>query len=112
MIEKRQRRRRDGQAYTVWRVRYYDGVTERSKTFDRAGDARAFEAKIRTLKRSGALAELDAGQETLRDFAQEWWKTYATANLQRSTSRPTPACGTATPFPDSAITSFESSRRA
>ena len=62
MIEKRQRRRRDGQTYTVWRVRYYDGVSERSKTFDRAGDARAFEAKIRTLKRSGALAELDAGQ--------------------------------------------------
>ena len=54
MVQKRERRRRDGSTYAVWRVRWYDETsTERSKTFDRAADARAFEAKIRALKRSG-----------------------------------------------------------
>jgi len=85
VIDKRQRRRRDGRPYTVWRVRWYEEGRERSKTFDRAADARAFEAKIRTLKRGDALAELDAGKETLAEFVQEWWTTYAAVNLERST---------------------------
>jgi integrase len=85
-MEKRQRRRRDGGAYTVWRVRWYDASgRERSRSFDRAADARAFDAKVRTLKRSDALAELDAGTETLAEFAAEWWRLYASANLERST---------------------------
>ncbi len=88
MVEKRERRRRDGTSYAVWRTRWRDerGV-ERSKTFDRATDARAFEAKVRTLKRSGALADLDAGTETLADFVEEWWLVYAGPNLERSTLR-------------------------
>jgi hypothetical protein len=73
MVERRERRRRDGTVYAVWRARWRDehGV-ERSKTFDRAADARAWEAKIRMMKRSGALAELDAGTETLAEFVEEW----------------------------------------
>jgi integrase len=86
MIEKRQRQRRDGSTYAVWRVRWYDTTgAERSRTFDRAGDARAFEAKVRTLKRTDDLDELDAGKETLADFAAEWWEQYAVGNLARNT---------------------------
>src|SRR5215212_8864891 len=88
MVEKRVRRRRDGSTYAVWRVRWYDDTgAERSKTFDRASDAKAFEAKIRTLKRTGALADLDAGNETLAEFVEEWWRVYAGPNLERATLR-------------------------
>ena len=88
MIEKRERRRRDGTTYAVWRVRWRDETgSERSKTFDRVGDARAFEAKLRLLKRTGALGDLDAGQETLAEFVEEWWQVYAGPNLERSTLR-------------------------
>jgi hypothetical protein len=69
MIERRERRRRDGTVYAVWRARWRDETgAERSKTFDRAADARVWEAKVRTMKRAGALAELDAGTETLAEF--------------------------------------------
>jgi len=87
MIQKRHRRRADGTQYTVWRVRWYESDRERSRTFDRLRDARAFEAKVRTLKRSDGLSELDAGTETLADFAEEWWRVYAQPNLERSTLR-------------------------
>jgi integrase len=88
MIERRERRRRDGTVYAVWRARWRDETgTERSKTFDRAADARAWEAKIRMMKRGGALAELDAGTETLAEFVEEWWLVYAGPNLERSTLR-------------------------
>src|SRR3954470_1371842 len=88
MIERRERRRRDGTPYSVWRTRWRDETgAERSKTFDRAADARAWEAKIRMMKRGGALAELDAGTETLAEFVEEWWLVYAGPNLERSTLR-------------------------
>src|SRR5437763_11631153 len=85
MIQRRERRRRDGRPYTVWRVRWYEGAHERSRTFDRAADAQAFEAKVRTLKRTDGLAELDAGTETLTQFVEQWWKLHAGPNLARST---------------------------
>jgi integrase len=84
-IERRLRRRKDGQRHAVWRVRWYVGGRERSRTFDRAADAQAFEAKVRTLKRTDALAELDAGKETLAAFAEQWWELYARPNLSRNT---------------------------
>ena len=88
MIERRERRRRDGTTYTVWRARWRDETgAERSKTFDRAADARVWEAKVRTMKRAGALAELDAGTETLAEFVEEWWLVYAGPNLERATLR-------------------------
>ncbi len=88
MVERRERRRRDGTVYSVWRVRWRDETgAERSKTFDRAADARAWEAKVRMMKRSGALAELDAGTETLAEFVEEWWLVYAGPNLERATLR-------------------------
>jgi integrase len=84
-IERRQRRRKDGKQYMVWRVRWYAGGRERSRTFDNAADARAFEAKVRTLKRTDGLEELDAGKETLAAFAERWWELYARPNLSRNT---------------------------
>src|SRR4051794_11277665 len=88
MIERRERRRRDGTVYAVWRARWRDETgAERSKTFDRAADARAWEGKVRMMKRGGALAELDAGTETLAEFVEEWWLVYAGPNLERSTLR-------------------------
>ena len=102
MVERRERRRRDGTTYFVWRTRWRDerGV-ERSKTFDRATDARAFEAKLRTLKRSGALADLDAGTETLAEFVEEWWLVYAGPNSNARRCVSTRSCGTGTRSRDS-----------
>ncbi len=85
MIERRERRRSDGSVRVVWRVRWYEGERERSRSFDRRADARAFEGKVRTLKRSDALADLDAGRETLAEFAEQWWQLYAVPNLERRT---------------------------
>src|SRR3954468_22096881 len=105
MIEKRQRKRRDGRPYNVWRVRWYDATGgERSRTFDRAADAQAFEAKVRTLKRADDLVQLDAGKETLAQFAAEWWEQYAVGNLARKTSRGTRPPGTVTCSRGSAAT--------
>jgi hypothetical protein len=86
MIEKRRRRRANGSISVVWRVRWHDETgAERNKTFDRVADARVFEAKVRTLKRMGDLADLDAGTETLTEFWDEWWTLHAQPNLERST---------------------------
>ena len=69
-------------------MRWGDETRSRAQqAFDRAADARAFEAKIRTLKRTGALADVDAGSETLAEFVEEWWKVYAGPNLERATLR-------------------------
>lgn len=89
-IDKRKRRGRDGKAYMVWRVRWYDEGrgSERSKTFPRGTKyevAEAFETRVKTLKRAGGLDRLDAGRETLADFAERWWADYAAVNLAVST---------------------------
>ena len=86
VIQKRERKRRDGKAYSVYRVRWYEaGGRERSRSFDTLADAKAFEGKVRTLKRTDGLAQLDAGTETLAAFAAEWWELYAKPNLERAT---------------------------
>jgi integrase len=86
VIERRRRRRANGSTSTTWRVRWHDeSGAERNKTFDRVADARVFEAKIPTPKRTGDLAELDAGTETLAEFWEEWWQLHAQPNLERAT---------------------------
>ncbi|MCA1703223.1 MAG: hypothetical protein LC808_08090 [Actinobacteria bacterium] len=88
MIEKRERKRRDGKTYSVYRVRWYEAAgRERSRSFDSRADAKVFEGKVRTLKRSDGLAQLDAGTETFAEFAAEWWELYAKPNLERATLR-------------------------
>jgi len=46
VIQRRERRRRDGTAYVVWRVRWHEADgSEPNRTFDSQADAVAFEAK-------------------------------------------------------------------
>jgi integrase len=66
-------------------VRYREGRRNRSRVFDRKKDAVAFEAEIKRRKRLGGLAELNAGDERLADFAQTRWRLHAKPNLATST---------------------------
>lgn len=70
---------------TVWLVRWREGNRNRSRNFDRKRDAEAFDAEQRRRRRLGDLDLLDAGRETLADFAQEWWRLYAEPNLAAKT---------------------------
>ena len=85
-IERRHRRRKNGEEYVVWRVRWTTETgVKRAATFDTERDAKDFEARLRLLRRSNDLASLDAGRETLAEFVQEWWELEATARLERAT---------------------------
>ena len=75
--------RKDGSV--VWRVRWRQGGRNRSKVLGRKRDAEAFDAELVRRKRTGELAQLDAGKESLADFGEEWWRLYAEPNLARST---------------------------
>jgi hypothetical protein len=75
--------RKDGRV--VWRVRWRQGGRNRSKVLGRKRDAAAFDAEITRRKRTGELAQLDAGKEPLADFGKEWWRLHAEPNLAKST---------------------------
>lgn len=75
--------RKDGSV--VWRVRWRQGGRNRSKVLGRKRDAEAFDAELRRKKRTGELAALDAGKETLAEFGEEWWRLYAEPNLAATT---------------------------
>jgi integrase len=75
--------RRDGSV--VWRVRWRQGGRNRSKVLGRKRDAEAFDAELVRRKRTGELAQLDAGKESLAAFGEEWWRLYGEPNLARST---------------------------
>ena len=75
--------RNDGSV--VWRVRWRQGGRNRSKVLGRKRDAEAFDAELIRRRRTGELAQLDAGKELLADFGEEWWRLYAEPNLARST---------------------------
>ena len=75
--------RKDGSV--VWRVRWRQGGRNRSKVLGRRRDAEAFDAELRRKKRTGELAALDAGKETLAEFGEEWWRLYAEPNLAAMT---------------------------
>jgi len=77
--------RKDGQV--LWRVRWRQGTHNRSKVLGRKRDAEAFDAEIRRRRRTGELGLMDAGNETLAQFGEEWWRLYAEPNLSRSTLR-------------------------
>jgi len=77
--------RTDGQV--VWRVRWRQGGRNRSKVLGRKRDADAFDAEIRRRRRLGDLGLIDAGNERLADFGEEWWRLYAEPNLSKSTLR-------------------------
>lgn len=75
--------RKDGSV--VWRVRWRQAGQNRSKVLGRKRDADAFDAELRRRKRTGELAALDAGKETLAEFGEEWWRLYAEPNLAATT---------------------------
>lgn len=79
-IERVERKRGAG-----WRVRWREHGRNRARVFDRKKDAVAFEAEARRRNRLGELATLDAGQETLQEFADDWWRLYAAPNLAPAT---------------------------
>jgi integrase len=69
-----------------WKVRWHEGSRARSQTFDSKRDALDFDAEVKRRKRTGALAELDAGKKTIAEFTeQEWWPLHAERDLTRRT---------------------------
>ncbi len=71
---------------SLWRVRWRDASgTNRSRRVGRKRDAIAFDAEMRRLRRTGDLDLLDAGEQTLSDFAQEWTRLYAIPKLSPKT---------------------------
>jgi integrase len=75
--------RKDGSV--VRRVRWRQAGQNRSKVLGRKRDAEVFDADLRHKKRTGEIAALDAGKETLAEFGEEWWRLYAEPNLAAST---------------------------
>jgi integrase len=70
----------------AYRVRWREAGRNKARTIGNLRDARLFEADIIRRRRMGELAGLDAGKQTLSDFARErWWPEYVTPNLERST---------------------------
>lgn len=74
-----------GDGSVVWRVRWRQAGRNRSKVLGRKRDAEAFDAEVRRRRRIGELALMDAGQETLAEFGEEWWRLYAEPNLAKTT---------------------------
>ena len=65
----------------VWRVRWRHAGHNHSKVLGRKRDAEAFDAEMRRRKRTGEIAAMDAGKETLATFGEDWWRLYAEPNL-------------------------------
>jgi integrase len=66
----------------VWRVRWRDPRgRNRSRVLGRKRDAEAFDAELRRRKRTGGLAALDAGRETLDEYVAATWSRAHAAHL-------------------------------
>lgn len=70
-----------------WRVRWREGGRNRSRTFDRKGDARDFDADLRIRRQRGPLAVLDAGRTTLREYVEATWWPHHRLSLAPSTRK-------------------------
>lgn len=64
-----------------WRVKYRIGGKQRSRTFDRKGDARTFAAEVTRRRQLGPLlaTELDREMLTLEQFVRSGFRTHAAA---------------------------------
>ena len=69
----------------VWRVRWRENGQPRSRVLGSKRDAELFEADITRRKRLGQLAQIDAGRQTVAEFAREWWRIHAIPNLSPRT---------------------------
>jgi integrase len=70
---------------TVWRVRWRENGQPHSRVMGSKRDAELFEADITRRKRVGQLAQLDAGRQTVAEFAREYWRIHAEPNLSART---------------------------
>jgi integrase len=68
-----------------WEVRWRENGRNRSRSFASKGDANAFEVEVQRRKRLGTLALLTAGDQTLAEFVEEWWRLYAIQSLAENT---------------------------
>ncbi len=69
----------------VWRVRWRENGQPRSRVMGSKRDAELFEADITRRRRLGQLAQIDAGRQTVAEFAREWWRIHAEPNLATRT---------------------------
>jgi integrase len=78
--------RKDGE--TVYRVRWRDHRgRNRSRVLGRKRDAEAFDAELKRRKRTGELALMDAGLETLDEYVTGTWVKAHAAHLAPRTRR-------------------------
>ena len=72
-----------------WEVRWREGGRQRSRLFDRKGDARAFELDLERRRQLGPLAiGVIQPKITLAEFvAEDWWPRHAIPNLAEDTRR-------------------------
>jgi hypothetical protein len=72
-----------------YEVRWHEGSGQRSRLFERKGDADAFDLEIKRRRQLGALApSVLQSRMTLAEFvAEDWWPRYAIPNLAEDTRR-------------------------
>ena len=81
-VEKVQRRSGE----VVWRVRWRDPRgRNRSQVLGRKRDAEAFDAEVKRRKRTGELAAMDGGRETLDEYVAGTWARAYAAHLAPAT---------------------------
>jgi len=56
-----------------YQVRWRDGLRNRQRTFDRARDARAFEAERRRQRQLGAFGQAEPSSQRLVEWLRTWW---------------------------------------
>lgn len=71
----------------VWRVRWRENGQPRSRVIGKKRDAEAFDADVKRRKRLGQLAQMDAGRQSVAEFADEWWELHAVPNLTPGTRK-------------------------
>ena len=81
-VERRQLRSGE----VIWRVRWRDAQGDnRSRVLGRKRDAEAFDAEIKRRRRTGELALMDGGRETLDDYVAGAWSRAHAAHLRPRT---------------------------
>lgn len=79
-------RRQQTSGEVVWRVRWRDAQgRNRSRVLGRKRDAEAFDAEIKRRMRTGELAALDGGRETLDEYVAGAWSRAHAAHLRPRT---------------------------
>jgi integrase len=70
-----------------WVVRYREGERNRSRSFDRKGDAERFDVEVTRRRQLGVLASLDGGQGTLDEYVTGTWAPTHGVTLAPKTRR-------------------------